>query len=186
MVAQSFFGSTEALAAGGTPAVVVHKTSFALLGTVGGVLAVLGVIVCPITSGDTAFRSARLIIADHLKLSQHEWSHRLMIAIPMFLIAISITFIDFTIVWRYFAWSNQTLAMIVLWTGSAFLVHFGRNHWITTIPATFMSAVTMSYLLQAKEGFGIPAFALNIGGIAFAVLLFVLFMAKVACKKEKA
>jgi carbon starvation protein CstA len=185
MVAQSYFGSTQALAAGGTPAVVVHKASFAILGTVGGVLAVLGVIVCPITSGDTAFRSARLIIADSLKLSQEKWTPRLAIAIPMFAIAIAITFIDFNIVWRYFAWSNQTLAMIVLWTGSAFLVHFKRSHWITTVPAVFMSAVTMAYILQAKEGFRIPADISNILGIVFAVVLFALFMFTIVRKGAK-
>lgn len=199
MVAQSFYGGTEALANAGTPGVVVHTTSFAILGTVGGVLAVLGVIVCPITSGDTAFRSARLIIADCLKLPQKKWAPRLYIAIPMFAIAISITFIDFNIVWRYFAWSNQTLAMIVLWTGSAFLVHFKRSHWITTIPATFMSAVTMAYILQAKEGFGsfitqyisggngaLTANIANTIGVIFAFILFVLFIMRVARKEAKA
>jgi len=101
----------------------------------------------------------------------------------MFIIAIAITFIDFNIIWRYFAWSNQALAMIVLWQGSAFLVHFKRPHWITTIPAIFMSTVTMAYILQAEEGFMIPAAIANPLGIAFAALLFVLFMAKVAAKK---
>ena len=183
MVAQSFFGSTGALAAAGSPAVVVHKTSFGLLGAVGGLLAVLGVIVCPITSGDTAFRSARLIIADALRLPQKNKVNRFAIAIPMFIVAIAITFVDFDIVWRYFAWSNQTLAMIVLWTGSAFLVHFKRSHWITTIPALFMSTVTMAYIFQAKEGFMIPSAVANLLGIAFAAVLFVFFMAKVAAKK---
>jgi carbon starvation protein CstA len=185
MVAQSFFGSTGALAAAGTPAVVVHQSSFALLGGIGGILAVLGVIVCPITSGDTAFRSARLIIADSLKMPQKDTWKRLYIAIPMFVVAVGITFIDFNIIWRYFAWSNQTLAMIVLWTGSAFLVHFKRSHWITTIPAVFMSAVTVAYILQAKEGFRIPADISNAIGIIFAVALFAAFMWKVARRSFK-
>ncbi|MBP1714134.1 MAG: carbon starvation protein [Deltaproteobacteria bacterium] len=185
MTAQTFFGSTEALAAAGTPAVVVHKASFGLLGTVGGILAVLGVIVCPITSGDTAFRSARLTIADCLNFSQKENLKRLCIAVPMFVIAIGLTFIDFNILWRYFAWSNQTLAMIVLWTGSAFLVHYNRSHWITTIPATFMSAVSVAYILQAKEGFKISADISNVIGIVFAIALFAAFMYKVSRKETR-
>jgi carbon starvation protein CstA len=182
MAAQTFYGSTEALAAAGSPGAVVHKTSFTLLGTVGGILAVLGVIVCPITSGDTAFRSARLIVADFFKCSQQKILPRLCIAIPMFAVAIGITFIDFGIIWRYFAWSNQTLAMIILWTGSAFLVHYGKSHWITTIPALFMSAVTLSYILQANEGFGLPATLSNVVGIFFAAVLFALFMNTIAGK----
>ena len=182
MVAQSFFGSTAGIAAGGSPAVIVHKVSFTVMGTVGGILAVLGVIVCPITSGDTAFRGARLMIADAIKLPQKKWAPRLYIAIPMFVIAIAITFIDFNVLWRYFAWANQTLAMIVLWTASAFLVKFGKPYWITAIPAVFMSAVTSAYILQAKEGFGIPRGAANILGIIFAAGLFILFVMTVARK----
>lgn len=183
-VAMTFFGGTEKLAGAGSPAIVVKTVSVGLLGSVGGVLAILGVVVCPITSGDTAFRSSRLIIADAIKMSQKKIINRLIIAVPIFIIAIGITFINFDIIWRYFAWSNQTLAMIVLWSASAFLVSSGKPHWITTIPAIFMSAVTMSYILQAPEGLRIPALISNIMGVVFAFVLFVLFLFFVKNKKS--
>jgi carbon starvation protein CstA len=176
-VSMSFFGTTADLAQAGSAAVVVNKVSVGLLGTFGGALAILGVVACPITSGDTAFRSSRLIIADAIGLPQKKISTRFLIAVPVFLIAIGISLLNFNVIWRYFAWSNQTLAMIVLWTGSAFLVREGRPHWLTTVPAVFMSAVTMAYILQASEGFRISASVANAMGILFAgallaVLLF--------------
>ncbi len=154
--AMTFFGGTgglaEALANGG-PGAVVNKISITLLGAVGGTLAVLGVIVLPITSGDTAFRSARLTIADFLGIKQGKIANRFMISIPLFVIGYTLSQLDFTIIWRYFAWSNQTLAMIMLWTAATYLAKNGKFHWITTIPATFMTAVTITYILQAPEGF---------------------------------
>jgi carbon starvation protein CstA len=126
-----------------------------------------------------------LTIADCLHFSQKENYKRLCIAVPMFIIAIGLTFIDFNILWRYFAWSNQTLAMIVLWTGSAFLVRYKRSHWITTIPAVFMSAVTVAYILQAKEGFKISADISNVIGIVFAIVLFATFMITVGRKETR-
>lgn len=184
-VSMSFFGSSPSLAQAGSAAVVVNKVSVGLLGTFGGALAILGVVACPITSGDTAFRSSRLIIADAINLPQKKILSRFLIAIPMFAIAIGISFMNFGIIWRYFAWSNQTLAMIVLWTGSAYLVKEGRSHWLTTVPATFMSAVTMAYILQAPEGFGISAAVSNPIGVLFAVFLLVTFVIFVAYKPAK-
>ncbi|WP_129600718.1 carbon starvation CstA family protein [Anaerophilus nitritogenes] len=183
----AFFGGTEGLAqilGDGGPGVVVNEISRTLLGTVGGILAVLGVVACPITSGDTAFRSARLVIADALNLRQDKKSNRFYIAIPLFAIGVLLTRIDFGIVWRYFAWSNQTLAMIMLWASSTYLVKKGRNHWICTIPAVFMTAVTTSYILQAPEGFKMVAQVSNMIGIVVAIIFFGLFMKK--GKNEKA
>jgi len=178
--AMTFFGSTEALAeamsANGGAAYVVNIISNTLLGKVGGFLAILGVIVCPITSGDTAFRSARLTIADMMNFKQQEIKKRLMIAIPIFAIGFVLTKIDFSIIWRYFAWSNQTLAMIVLWTAAAFLAVNKRNYWIAAIPATFMSAVVSTYILIAPEGFKLSATISYPIGIGFALVLFILFM----------
>lgn len=185
MAAQAYFGSTTALAAAGTPAVVVHTVSFGLLGVTGGVLAVFGVIACPITSGDTAFRSARLIIADCLRLPQKKWWPRLVIAIPLFAVAIAITSVNFDVIWRYFAWSNQTLATIVLWTGGAYLVRYGRWYWIAIIPGTFMTAVTVSYILQAREGLGINPEVANICGVVAAVVALVAFLLRVALRRKK-
>ncbi|MCT4595690.1 MAG: carbon starvation protein A [Anaeromicrobium sp.] len=177
----AFFGSTEGLAASlanGGPAVVVNEISTTLLGPVGGVLALLGVVACPITSGDTAFRSARLVIADAINLKQEEIKNRFIIAIPLFAVGIALTQINFSIIWRYFSWSNQTLAMIVLWAAAMYLLKNKKNHWICTIPATFMSAVTSAYILQAKEGLKLGAGFSNIAGIVVAIVFFGLFMKK--------
>jgi carbon starvation protein CstA len=188
--AMTFFGGTEGLAGAiadkGGPAGVVNIISNTLLGPVGGALALLGVVACPITSGDTAFRSARLTIADAINFKQESLKSRFYIAIPLFAIGIALTFIDFNIIWRYFAWANQTLAMILLWTASAFLVKYNKNHWITTIPAVFMTVVTTAYILQAPEGFRINAMISNSVGIAIAIVLFALFMNKAkSIKTEK-
>ncbi len=176
--AMSFYGGTEGLAGAGSAAVVVNDISTTLMGTVGGILAVLGVVAAPITSGDTAFRSARLAIADALKMKQESIASRFIIALPLFAIGIALCFIDFTIIWRYFAWSNQTLATIVLWTSAVYLVKHNKLHWIATIPATFMTAVITSYIVVAPEGFG---FGESIGipvGIFVAVGAFAVFMLK--------
>jgi carbon starvation protein CstA len=176
--AMSFYGGTEGLAGAGAAAVVVNDISTTLMGTVGGILAVLGVVAAPITSGDTAFRSARLAIADALKMKQESIASRFMIALPLFAIGIALCFIDFTIIWRYFAWSNQTLATIVLWTSAVYLVKYNKLHWIATIPATFMTAVITSYIVVAPEGLG---FGESIGipvGIFVAAAAFAVFMLK--------
>ncbi len=110
-----FAGSYEHLAELGTPAVVVHMVCNTWFGRVGAILAVLGVVAAPITSGDTAFRSARLIVADMLHISQKRFANRFLIAIPMFAIALGLRFLDFNVLWRYFAWTNQTLACATLW-----------------------------------------------------------------------
>ncbi|MRZ30022.1 carbon starvation protein A, partial [Paeniclostridium sordellii] len=149
-----------------------------LMGPIGGLLAVLGVVVCPITSGDTAFRSARLTIADAMKIDQSSIKNRFMISIPLFIIGVALTFIDFNIIWRYFSWANQTLAMIMLWTGSAYLVKHNKNHFISTIPAIFMTAVTFSYIMQAPEGFRLHAGVSNAIGVFIAIVFTVLFAIK--------
>lgn len=154
--AMTFFNGIPGLAAAlgkGGAGVVVHDVSIGLLGAFGGVLAILGAIACPITSGDTAFRSARLTIADSLNIDQVSIRKRLFIAIPIFAIGLGLNFIDFAIVWRYFAWSNQALATIVLWGGAAYMVKNAKFHWIATVPATFMTAVCVTYILIAPEGF---------------------------------
>ncbi|WP_432662233.1 carbon starvation protein A [Wukongibacter baidiensis] len=177
----AFFGGTEGLAAAlgnGGPAVAVNEISGTLLGSVGGVLALLGVVACPITSGDTAFRSARLVIADAINYKQDKTGNRFMIAIPLFVIGVALTQINFGIVWRYFSWSNQTLAMIVLWASATYLAKSGKLHWICTIPATFMTGVTTAYILQAKEGFKLAAGLSNSVGILAAVVCLGLFMVK--------
>lgn len=176
-------GLAAALKSGGA-ATVVNEICNTLLGKVGAVLAILGVVACPITSGDTAFRSARLTIAESFKIDQHKILNRFIIAIPMFIVGIILTFINFDVIWRYFAWANQTLAMIMLWTAAAYMVKANKNHWICTLPAVFMSSVTCSYILQAKEGFRLPATLSNISGIIFAIVLFIIFMNAVRINKR--
>ncbi len=142
-------GLSAALANGQSAAIydVCAKT----MGGIGIALAMIGVIVCPITSGDTAFRSARLTIADWFKIDQDKWSKRLMLCVPLLAAGAIIAQLDYSIVWRYFSWTNQTLAMIVLWTASMYLFKEKKNYWITAVPATFMSAVSMTYFFSADE-----------------------------------
>ena len=160
-IGMSFFGGVRGLndvmtANNGNAAYAVNEISNSLLGKFGGFLALLGVVAAPITSGDTAFRSARLIVADFLNYKQGPLKNRLFISIPLFLIGFFLTRINFDVIWRYFAWSNQTLAMIVLWAVTVYLVQERKFYWITLIPAVFMTAVTTTYLMLAPEGFSLP------------------------------
>lgn len=179
----AFFGDSASIAAAGAPAEIVNIVSSKLLGPAGAILAVLGVVACPITSGDTAFRSARLTIADAFKIKQDGLKSRFMLAIPLFAVGVALTQINFDIIWRYFAWSNQTLAMIFLWTGAAYLLVNKKNYWIAVIPAIFMSYVSIAYILQAPEGFKLNPMFSNITGVIAGIVFFVAFMMRV--KKEK-
>ena len=160
----SFYSDTAALAAAlgpkGNAALVVNNISVELLGVFGGALAVLGVVVLPVTSGDTAFRSARLVLADWFHIEQKSIKGRLMLCIPVLGIGAilgvgnALGKIDYTIIWRYFSWTNQTLAMIVLWAASMYLFYEKKNYWITAVPATFMSAVSITYFMLGNECLG--------------------------------
>lgn len=177
--AMTFYGGStglDAALAQGAAGRVVHEISMTWLGAIGGVLAVLGVIVCPITSGDTAFRSARLTIADALGFKQLDIKNRLIVAIPLFAIGIYLSQIDFAIIWRYFAWSNQTLAMIMLWAAAVYLKVNGKLHWVATVPATFMAAVTFTYILQAPEGLRLATSISYPVGLAGAALCLGVFL----------
>ena len=153
---------------------VVYDISTGMLGPVGGVLAIIGVIACPITSGDTAFRSARLILAETTGLDQRSLKNRLILTIPLLGIGAVLTRLDFNVLWRYFSWSNQTLAMISLWVAASYLLRTHENRFVSLIaalPAAFMSAVTSTYILMAQEGFRLgPGISYPIG-IAFAAAL---------------
>ena len=174
----AFYGATDVLnnaistlGQSGT----VYEIANTMLGVVGGALAVIGVVVCPITSGDTAFRSARLILAEITHLDQQKIRNRLIITIPLLAVGAVLTQLDFNVLWRYFSWSNQTLAMISLWVATAYLIKEGKYRYgslITALPGTFMSAVSLTYILMANEGFGLSAGIGYPAGIAFAVALF--------------
>ncbi|CCZ07518.1 carbon starvation CstA family protein [Culturomica massiliensis] len=167
--------------------VIVDAITKNWLGTVGGVLAILGVIAAPITSGDTAFRSARLIVADFMHMEQKSIRRRLYICIPMFLAAIALLLYSmedaagFDMIWRYFAWSNQTLSVFTLWAITVFLVVSGKNYWITLIPALFMTCVCSTYLCIAPEGFGLPhalSYYAGLGCVVVAIIWFVAWKTK--------
>lgn len=171
-IGMAFYGGVgplnEIMAANkGNAAFVVNEISNSLLGKLGGALALLGVVAAPITSGDTAFRSARLIVADFLNFKQGPIKNRLIISVPLFAVGFALTLIDFAVIWRYFAWSNQTLAMVVLWAITVYLAQERKMYWITLIPALFMTSVITSYLLFAPEGFGLSyTVSLSVGLIA--------------------
>ena len=159
---QAFFHITEPEKVNGNSAVIVNIISNGWVGMVGGALAILGVVAAPITSGDTAFRSARLIVADFLHMEQRSISKRLLICIPLFLVAILILIYNlsdpagFEKIWRYFAWSNQTLAVFTLWAITIYLSRKGKPYWITLIPALFMMAVVITYILFDRSGIALP------------------------------
>jgi len=183
----SFYGTTQLLeeALLGGASNVVYEISTGVLGIFGGALAVAGVIICPITSGDTAFRSARLILAETFKLDQQKIKNRLLLTIPLLLIGGALTVFamvnanGFQIIWRYFSWSNQTLAMIALWVSTSYLLKKGKYRFgslITALPATFMTAVAVTYILMADEGFRLNQTVSYIIGIAAAVSLFTVYL----------
>jgi carbon starvation protein CstA len=182
-IGMSFYGGVESLnvamtAQQGNAAYIVNEISNSLLGKFGGALALIGVVAAPITSGDTAFRSARLIVADFLNYKQGPIKNRLMISIPLFVIGYLLTLVNFSIIWRYFAWSNQTLAVIVLWVITIYLSQQKKFFWVTLIPAIFMTASTMSYLFFAPEGFGLTVSTSSYIGVGIAGAVTFLFFYK--------
>lgn len=168
----AFYNGTGGLleALGNGQSSVVYEICFTLLGPVGAVIAMIGVIACPISSADTAYRSARLTLADWFKLDQKPIKNRLILTVPLLAIGAILTQFDVQIVWRYFSWSNQTLAMIALWAASVYLFRKKRCYWISALPATFMSAVSCTYILMAKEGLQLSTTIAYPVGIIFAVL----------------
>ena len=164
-------GLTQLLTDSGQAA-TVYDVCLKTMGGVGIILAMIGVIACPITSGDTAFRSARLVIADWFKINQKSYKKRLVICVPLLLVGAIICQLNYNIVWRYFSWSNQTLAMIALWAASMYLYKNKKFYWITVFPATFMSAVSATYFVYAPECLNLgTAIAYPIGIIVALVFL---------------
>ncbi|MDG1870489.1 MAG: carbon starvation CstA family protein [Flavobacterium sp.] len=171
------------LLANGGPAAVVNKIAIVFLGTVGGTIAVLGVIVLPITSGDTSFRAARMIIADYLKIDQKALKNRFMVAIPLFVISYILTNMDFQLLWRYFSWANQVTAAIALWIGAVYLYQKRTHYMIALAPAFFITSVIFSYLFYDPTiGFGMAVATSNWIGIILTALVTTMFF--VAMKKR--
>lgn len=157
-----------------TPAIAVDMICRSWLGKVGAIIAVIGVVVCPITSGDTAFRSLRLTVADFLKSDQKPIFRRIVISIPIFILAFIFCKVDFSTVWKYVGIGNQILAAIVLWTGSAYLIKKGKSHWMCSLPATFLTFVCVCYFVVAPHvngGLDLSPVAGYIAGSVAAVSL---------------
>ena len=173
----TFFNGTEglqaAIAAGG-PAGAVNEISTTLLGTLGGILAILGVIILPITTGDTALRSSRMILSEMVGAKkQSNWKQALLYSIPVFLPALYLSTIDYSFLWRYVGWSNQLVATVTLWTATVYCLRNGKFHWICGIPALFMTGVVSTYIFYAPEGLKLSyQLSMSIGIIITAAVTF--------------
>ncbi len=168
--AVAFAGSYENLQtalASGSPAVLVNEISRSWLGLAGGVLAILGVVAAPITSGDTALRSVRLIIADYFGLDQKKIRNRLLVTVPICALCFAVMMMPYEVLWRYFAWSNQVLATFTLWTLTVYLARASKPYVITLLPALFMTSVTATYILFAPEGLPLLLGALGLPAIPY-------------------
>jgi carbon starvation protein CstA len=156
-------------------AVVVNFITKDWLGTIGAAIAVLGVVAAPVTSGDTAFRSARLIVADALGVDQRPVMKRLLVAVPLFAGGLLLMLLDFSVVWRYFAWFNQTLGTLALWMVTVYLAREGKNFWIALIPSCFMTWVITSYMLVAPETLGLPVMFSHMAATVISLVCLVCF-----------
>lgn len=183
--AMAYFGGADGLntaaAAGKTPAIIVDEICNSWLGRFGAVIAVIGVVACPITSGDTAFRSMRLIIADALKFTQKPIKNRLVVSIPVFVVAYFLCNMDFSTIWKYVDISNQVLATITLWAGAVYLVRQGKSHWMMSLPAVFLTMVCVVYFLIAPYlagGLNLQYEAGYLAGGVITVCILVFFLIK--------
>jgi carbon starvation protein CstA len=190
--AMNFFGSSSELnsciSSGHNPAWIVNEICKTWLGKIGAVFAILGVIACPITTGDTAFRSARLTIADIFNYNQKSIQSRLLISIPLFAIGFILSQLEFSTIWKYLGLSNQILSMVMLWTAAMYLVKEGKNHLPLSIPALFMTAVCFTYLLVAPNKNGGLAITYEYGillGILISAAIYVLFLVRVKQQSTK-
>jgi carbon starvation protein CstA len=171
------------------PAWLVNEICRSWLGKTGAVIAVIGVVACPVTSGDTAFRSARLTIADMFNIPQKKILPRILIVAPLFAVAFLLTFVmkdEFAKIWKFVGISNQALAAVTCWTIAMYLAISGKNHWYLTLPALFLTAVCITYILVAPHsggGLALPqkvSLAVALTGAAVVLALFLR-----AVKKKK-
>ena len=179
-IAMAFFHGQPQLAAvyGASPSLAVNEMATALAGPVGLVLTVIGVVICPITSGDTALRSARITIADSLKLNNEKINARLKLAIPLFLVSFGLTFIDFSLIWRYFAWSQLIVATIVLYSAAAYLIKKEQQYLIALAPAVVCTLIAFAYILQASEGLRLPGMIANVISVIATIAVTAIFIKK--------
>ncbi|MDG5471520.1 carbon starvation CstA family protein [Jeotgalibacillus sp. ET6] len=180
----TFFNGTAglqaALAAGG-PSGVVNEISTTLLGTLGGILAILGVIILPITTGDTALRSSRMILTELMSkfFNMENKMKIILITIPVAIPTFFLATIDYTFLWRYVGWTNQVVASVMLWTGAMYLLKHNRFHWICGVPAMFMTGVVCTYIFYAPEGLGLD-YHLSVGiGLALSAIVLVWYITQI-------
>ncbi|MFW6020268.1 MAG: carbon starvation protein A [Bacteroidales bacterium] len=189
--AMNYFGDVNALnetmaAHDFNAAWVVNEISRSWLGKVGAVFAIVGVIALPISTGDTAFRSARLTIADMFSVDQAALKKRLYVSIPLFVFGFVLSQLSFATVWKYLGLSNQILATVVLWMIAMYLAIKNKPHWLVSIPATFMTMVVTSYILVAPNKNGGMAIDTSVGyPVALAASIGVLIIFLVAAHKKK-
>ena len=179
-VAMAFFHGQPQLAViyGATPSLAIHQIAQTLVGPVGLILTIVGVVIWPITSGDTSLRSSRITIADELGLNHEKLIPRLKTTIPVFLIAYGLTFVDFSLIWRYFAWSQLIVSTIVLYAASVYLIKKEKLYIVTLIPAIFCTLIAFGYILQAPEGLRLPSMTANIISIIATAITGAAFLKK--------
>ncbi len=179
-VTLAFFHGQPQIAAlyAGTPTVGVYEMASNLLDPLGVAIIIIGVVICPITSGDTALRSSRITIADEFKINQKKLMSRLKIALPLFLISFGLTFVDFSLIWRYFAWSQLIIAIAVLLAGTVYLIKKNKPFMIGLIPSIICTLIAIAYILQAPEGLGLPAMMSNIITVILTIIITGIFLKK--------
>lgn len=179
-IAMAFFHGQPQLAViyGATPSIGVYEMAKTLVGPVGLVLTIIGVVICPITSGDTALRSSRITIADELHLNHEKLISRLKIAVPLFLVAFGLTFVDFSLIWRYFAVSQLIVATVVLYAASAYLIKKKKPYVVALLPAIVCTLIAFGYILQAPEGLRLPSMVANVISIIATAIITIIFLKK--------
>ena len=179
-IALAFFHGQPQLAAiyGATPTVGVHEMATKLVGPIGVLLVTIGVVICPITSGDTALRSARITIADELQINQEKLISRIKIAIPLFLVAYGLTFVDFSLLWRYVALAQLIVSTTVLLSATVYLIKNEKHYIITLLPSIVCILITFGHILQAPECLGLPSMIANVIAVIATVIFTATFLKK--------
>ena len=179
-IAMAFFHGQPQLAViyGASPSIGVNEMATTLLGPIGLILTIIGVVICPITSGDTSLRSSRITIADELNIDQEKIVSRLKLAIPIFIASFALTFIDFSLVWRYFAWTQLIVATLVLFAASVYLIEKHELYIVTLAPAILCTLIAFAYILQAPEGLNLPSMTANIISVIATLIIAITFIKK--------
>ena len=179
-IAMAFFHGQPQLAVlyGATPSIGVNQMATTLLGPVGLILTIIGVVVCPITSGDTALRSSRITLADELKINQEKLASRVKLAVPLFIVSFALTFIDFSLIWRYFAWVQLIVATAVLYAGTVYLIQNKKHYIVALLPAIVCTLIAFGYILQAPEGLRLPSMTANVISVIATAVIAIIFIKK--------